>query len=149
MSTIIEHPLVTEKAMDEMDFDNKLQFITHIDADKPEISKEVEERYDVTVVNINTQITPDAEKKATITLSDEDDATDVASSIGVFQDGTTHSGTTTRPWWPDVPRAITPLQGRTVVQEIRRYRHHHRRGRRHRTRPRPECATRRCGVRRW
>jgi large subunit ribosomal protein L23 len=75
---------VTEKAMDEMDFDNKLQFITHIDADKPEISNEVEERYDVTVVNINTQITPDAEKKATITLSDEDDATDVASRIGVF-----------------------------------------------------------------
>jgi large subunit ribosomal protein L23 len=70
--------------MDEMDFDNKLQFITHIDADKPEISNEVEERYDVTVVNINTQITPDAEKKATITLSDEDDATDVASRIGVF-----------------------------------------------------------------
>ncbi|MFB6293110.1 MAG: 50S ribosomal protein L23 [Halonotius sp.] len=84
MNSILEHPLVTEKAMDEMDFQNKLQFITHIDASKPEISNEVEERYDVTVVNINTQITPDAEKKATITLSDEDDATDVASRIGVF-----------------------------------------------------------------
>ena len=84
MNSVLEHPLVTEKAMDEMDFDNKLQFIAHIDADKSEISNEVEERYDVTVVNINTQITPDAEKKATITLSDEDDATDVASRIGVF-----------------------------------------------------------------
>ncbi|ERH00484.1 MAG: archaeal ribosomal protein L23 [Halonotius sp. J07HN6] len=84
MNSILKHPLVTEKAMDEMDFQNKLQFIAHIDADKPEISNEVEERYDVTVVNINTQITPDAEKKATITLSEEDDATDVASRIGVF-----------------------------------------------------------------
>lgn len=84
MSTIIEHPLVTEKAMDEMDFDNKLQFITHIDANKPAIRTEIEERYDVTVVDINTQITPDADKKATITLSDEDDATEIASRIGVF-----------------------------------------------------------------
>ena len=84
MNSILEHPLVTEKAMDEMDFDNKLQFITHIDASKPEISDEIEDRYDVTVVDINTQITPDAEKKATITLSEEDDATEIASRIGVF-----------------------------------------------------------------
>jgi large subunit ribosomal protein L23 len=67
-----------------MDFDNKLQFITHIDANKPEISEAVEQRYDVTVIDINTQITPDAEKKATITLSEDDDATEVASRIGVF-----------------------------------------------------------------
>jgi len=84
MSSILQHPLVTEKAMDEMDFDNKLQFITHIDANKPEISEAVEQRYDVTVIDINTQITPDAEKKATITLSEDDDATEVASRIGVF-----------------------------------------------------------------
>ena len=84
MSMILEHPLVTEKAMDEMDFENKLQFIAHIDASKPEITEAVETRYDVTVVNINTQITPDAQKKATITLSDDDDATEVASRIGVF-----------------------------------------------------------------
>ena len=84
MSSILQHPLVTEKAMDEMDFDNKLQFITHIDANKPAIRTEIEERYDVTVIDINTQITPDAQKKATITLSDEDDATEIASRIGVF-----------------------------------------------------------------
>lgn len=84
MSLVLEHPLVTEKAMDEMDFENKLQFIAHLDAGKPEIAEAVETRYDVTVVNINTQITPDAQKKATITLSDDDDATEVASRIGVF-----------------------------------------------------------------
>ena len=84
MNSILEHPLVTEKAMDEMDFDNKLQFITHIDADKPAIRGEIEERYDVTVIDINTQITPDAKKKATITLSEADDATEIASRIGVF-----------------------------------------------------------------
>ena len=83
MSSILHHPLVTEKAMNEMDFDNKLLFITDIDATKPEIKKEVQDRYDVTVEGINTQITPKAQKKATLALSD-DDATEVASRIGVF-----------------------------------------------------------------
>ncbi|ATW90087.1 large subunit ribosomal protein L23 [Halohasta litchfieldiae] len=84
MSSILHHPLVTEKAMNEMDFDNKLLFITDIDATKPEIKKEVQDRYDVTVEGINTQITPKAQKKATLALSDDDDATEVASRIGVF-----------------------------------------------------------------
>jgi len=84
MSMIIENPLVTEKAMDEMDFDNKLLFVVDIDATKTEIADAVESRYDVSVVGVNTQITPAAEKKATVQLSDEDDATEVASRIGVF-----------------------------------------------------------------
>jgi len=84
MSSILQHPLVTEKAMNEMDFDNKLQFITNIDATKPEIREEVEQRYDVTVVKINSQVTPKGTKKATLTLSDDDDATEIASRIGVF-----------------------------------------------------------------
>ncbi|AAG19938.1 MULTISPECIES: 50S ribosomal protein L23 [Halobacterium] len=84
MSSIIDYPLVTEKAMDEMDFQNKLQFIVDIDAAKPEIRDVVESEYDVTVVDVNTQITPEAEKKATVKLSAEDDAQDVASRIGVF-----------------------------------------------------------------
>ena len=84
MSSIIEHPLVTEKAMDEMDFDNKLQFLVHIDATKGDVRESVQDRYDVTVTNVNTQITPKGTKKATVTLSAEDDATEVASRIGVF-----------------------------------------------------------------
>jgi large subunit ribosomal protein L23 len=84
MSSIIEHPIVTEKAMDEMDFDNKLQFLVHIDATKGDVRESVQDRYDVTVTNVNTQITPKGTKKATVTLSAEDDATEVASRIGVF-----------------------------------------------------------------
>ncbi|GAA0268249.1 50S ribosomal protein L23 [Halobacterium noricense] len=84
MSGIIDYPIVTEKAMDEMDFQNKLQFVVDIDAAKPEIRDAIEAQYDVTVTNVNTQITPEANKKATVTLSDEDDAQDVASRIGVF-----------------------------------------------------------------
>ncbi|WP_066413506.1 50S ribosomal protein L23 [Halorubrum aethiopicum] len=84
MSSLIEHPLVTEQAMNEMDFKNKLLFLVDIDATKPEIRDEVAERYDVTVTDVNTQVTSKGKKKATVTLSEEDDATDVASRIGVF-----------------------------------------------------------------
>ncbi|ERG98412.1 MAG: archaeal ribosomal protein L23 [Haloquadratum sp. J07HQX50] len=84
MSSLIDHPLVTEKAMDEMDFENKLQFIVDVDAAKPEIKSEVESRYEVDITHINTQITPQAKKKATVRLSSDDDAQEVASRIGVF-----------------------------------------------------------------
>ncbi|MFD1685767.1 50S ribosomal protein L23 [Halobellus litoreus] len=84
MSSLIEHPLVTEKAMDEMDYSNKLQFIVDLDATKAEIQDEIESRYEVSVVNVNTQVTPRAEKKATVRLHEDDDAQEVASRIGVF-----------------------------------------------------------------
>jgi len=84
MSGIIEHPLVTEKAMNEMDFKNKLQFLVDVDASKTEVRDAIEARYDVEIVDVNTQITPEAEKKATVTLSEADDATEIASRIGVF-----------------------------------------------------------------
>ncbi|WP_132059723.1 50S ribosomal protein L23 [Halorussus amylolyticus] len=84
MSGIIEYPWVTEKAMNEMDFKNKLQFIVHLDAAKPEIREEIENQYDVTIEKINTQVTTNGTKKATVTLSEDDDAQEVASRIGVF-----------------------------------------------------------------
>ncbi|ARS88531.1 50S ribosomal protein L23 [Natrarchaeobaculum aegyptiacum] len=84
MSGIIEHPLVTEKAMNDMDFENKLQFLVNPDATKPEIAEAVEERFDVGVDNVNTQLTMKGKKKATVKLSEDDDAQEVASRIGVF-----------------------------------------------------------------
>ena len=84
MNSIIEHPLVTEQAMNEMDFKNKLLFLVDIDATKPEIREEIQDRYDVVVNDVNTQITSKGNKKATVTLSDDDDATEIASRIGVF-----------------------------------------------------------------
>ena len=84
MSHVIQHPLVTEKAMDEMDFDNKLQFIVDIDANKREIREAIEVRYDVEITKVNTQITAQGEKKAVVALSADDDAQEIASRIGVF-----------------------------------------------------------------
>ena len=82
--SVIVHPLVTEKAMNDMDFENKLQFIVDVDATKPEIKEAVSERFDVEVVGVNTQVTMDGDKKATVELGEDDAADEVASRIGVF-----------------------------------------------------------------
>jgi len=67
-----------------MDFENKLQFIVDIDASKPEIKSEIEERFDTQVTNVNTMITMQGTKKAIVTFGEADDAQDIASRIGVF-----------------------------------------------------------------
>jgi large subunit ribosomal protein L23 len=80
----VKYPHVTEKGVDKMDFQNKMQFIVDLDATKGEIAAAVEERFDVTVEGVTTQVTPDAEKKAEVQLSEDDDAQEIASRIGVF-----------------------------------------------------------------
>jgi large subunit ribosomal protein L23 len=84
VSTVIRHPLVTEKAMNDMDFENKLVFVVDTDATKPQVAEEVARRYDVTVESVNTQVTAKGRKKATVALSEDDDAQEIASRIGVF-----------------------------------------------------------------
>jgi large subunit ribosomal protein L23 len=81
---VIEHPHVTEKAMDKMDFENALQFIVALDATKDDVAEAVETQFDVTVDNVNTQVTMNGNKKAEVRLSEADDAEEVASRIGVF-----------------------------------------------------------------
>ena len=81
---VIKHPHITEKAMDKMDFENTLQFIVDLDANKPAVREAIEDRYDVTVESVNTLVTTDGRKKANVRLSEDDDAQDVASRIGVF-----------------------------------------------------------------
>ena len=80
----VKYPHVTEKGVDKMDFQNKMQFIVELDASKEEVAAAVEERFDVTVEGVTTQVTPDAEKKAEVQLSADDDAQEIASRIGVF-----------------------------------------------------------------
>jgi large subunit ribosomal protein L23 len=83
-TNVIRYPNVTEKAMDKMDFENKLEFVVALDASKPEIGEALSEQFDIAIDSINTQVTPEGTKKATVRLSDEDDAEEVASRIGVF-----------------------------------------------------------------
>ncbi len=82
--SVIRYPNVTEKAMDEMDFQNKLEFVCDPDASKDEIREAVETQFEVSVVSVNTQVRPQGDKKAVVRLSEDDDAQEVASRIGVF-----------------------------------------------------------------
>ena len=84
MMNAILYPHVTEKSVDKMDFENKMVFICQPDATKDEIVAEVEEQFDVTTDGIKTMVTAKGKKKAEIQLSDDHDAQEIASRIGVF-----------------------------------------------------------------
>ncbi|WP_136716389.1 50S ribosomal protein L23 [Halorientalis salina] len=84
MSSVLRHPHVTEKAMNKMDFENKLEFIVDADASKGDIAEAIESQFEVGVVNVNTMVTMKGNKKATVKLSPDDDAEEIASRIGVF-----------------------------------------------------------------
>jgi large subunit ribosomal protein L23 len=84
MTGVIQHPLVTEKVMDQMDPENKLHFVVRIDADKDEIARELEYRFDATVTNVNTLVTMEGTKKAFVTFEEDGEAEDIASRLGVF-----------------------------------------------------------------
>jgi len=84
MMDAILHPHVTEKTVDKMDFDNKMVFICQPDATKDKIVDDVEQQFEVEVTSVTTMVTPKGNKKAELTLSDDHDAQEVASRIGVF-----------------------------------------------------------------
>jgi large subunit ribosomal protein L23 len=81
---VLYHPHVTEKSMNKMDFENKLEFIVDTEASKPAITEAIEEQFEVEVVDVNTMVTMKGNKKATVTLGPDDDAEEIASRIGVF-----------------------------------------------------------------
>ncbi len=81
---VIKKPHITEKAMDLMDFENKLQFIVEDKATKKEIKQEVEDQWGEEVELVNTMITPSGEKKATVKFKEEGISDDIASRMGMF-----------------------------------------------------------------
>lgn len=80
---IIENPHLSEKAMDQVE-ENQLVLIVDIDADKNQVQDAVETLFSVTVKKVNTMITPQAKKKAFVSLSDSDDAMDIATKLGMM-----------------------------------------------------------------
>ncbi|MDY6966386.1 MAG: 50S ribosomal protein L23 [Halobacteriota archaeon] len=82
--SVIRYPYVTEKATSIMDEKNIMTFIVDVRASKPQIRREVENLFDVTVTEVKTMITPKGEKKAMVTLSMDDSADDIITRLGVF-----------------------------------------------------------------
>lgn len=83
-SQILLYPLMGEKATILRERENKLTFIVHQKATKKNIQRAVGELYNVKVLQVNTMLTPEGEKKAIIKLPEEVSAEEIASKFGVL-----------------------------------------------------------------
>lgn len=80
---ILLHAYVTEKAMDEMERQNKLEFVVDRRANKAEVKRAVEETYQCKVAKVTTKFVR-AGKIATVRFKAEYSAEDIGSRAGVF-----------------------------------------------------------------
>jgi large subunit ribosomal protein L23 len=55
---VLLRPVITEKTMDSVDFDNKFVFEVHLRANKMMVKDAVETAFDVTVENVNVMVMP-------------------------------------------------------------------------------------------
>ncbi len=78
---IVKYPLLSEKAMDSIERENKLIFIVDEKSNKDKIGKAVEELYDVEVDNVNILNSPKGKKKAFVKLTADHDAMDLATDL--------------------------------------------------------------------
>ena len=81
---VILYPLMTEAASLMVEKENKLVFVVGLKATKADVKKAVEKLYEVKVREVNTQITPQGEKKAFVKLDPEYKAADVAIKLGIL-----------------------------------------------------------------
>ncbi len=80
---LLKYPLVSEKAVNMIEAENKLTFIVDKRASKPLIKSAVEYLYNVKVKKVNIINDLKSRKKAIVTLSKEFKAGDVATKLGV------------------------------------------------------------------
>ena len=81
---IVKHPLATEKAIRLMESENKLLFVVHREATKPEIKKAIEETFKAKVTAVNTFNSIKGEKRAYVTFARETPAIDIATTLGMM-----------------------------------------------------------------
>jgi len=81
---VIKYPLMTEKAVNLIERENKITFIVDRRATKNDIARAVEQLYGVGVEKVWTLITPKGEKKAMVKLKKEYNATDLAIRLGIL-----------------------------------------------------------------
>ena len=80
---ILLHAYVTEKSMDEMERQNKLEFVVDTRATRAEILRAVEQLYNCKVAKVNTKRVRTG-KIATVRFKPEYSAEDIGSRAGVF-----------------------------------------------------------------
>ncbi len=80
---IIKYPLSTEKAVRQMEAENKLIFIVDRGATKKAIAWAVEKAFNAKVAGVNTTILRTGEKKAYVKLTQETLASDITTQLGL------------------------------------------------------------------
>ncbi|KAM0674086.1 hypothetical protein GVAV_002606 [Gurleya vavrai] len=81
---IIKYGLNNENVARQIEEFNTLVFICDIKATKPMIKKACQELYGCKVRKVNTLITPKGRKKAYVKLTEEGEAVNVASKVGII-----------------------------------------------------------------
>ena len=81
---VIIRMMITERASEIVERENRLTFIVRRNATKGQIRQAVEALYEVKVEKVNTMITPQGRKKALVKLTPEFNAADLAVKLGLF-----------------------------------------------------------------
>jgi len=81
---VVKYALLTEKAVDLIEKENKLIFRVERNATKAEIKKAVEELYKVQVDKVNTAIDMRGNKKAFVKLGKGSSASDIATKLNIL-----------------------------------------------------------------
>ncbi len=81
---VILFPLITEKAVDVIEKENKLTFIVDMRANKKEIKREIEKEFNVKVDNVNLLRDTKGRKKAIVKINKQFKANDIAMKLGVI-----------------------------------------------------------------
>ncbi len=81
---ILLYPLVSEKAVDKIESENKITYIVDKRATKKEIKEEFEKMFNVKVEKVNVINDMKGRKKAMIKLTKEFKASDIAMKLGIL-----------------------------------------------------------------
>ncbi len=81
---IIIHPLISEKAVNLIEAENKIIFIVNQKAEKQKIKEKIEKTYSVKVDNVRIIKDRKGRKKAIVKLNKEFKAGDIAIKLGVL-----------------------------------------------------------------
>lgn len=81
---VLLYPLVTEKAVNMIEAENKVTFVVDDRAGKSEVKKAVEEAYGVKVIKINVVRDMKGRKKAIVKLDKKNKASELATKLGVL-----------------------------------------------------------------
>jgi large subunit ribosomal protein L23 len=81
---VILYPLVTEKAVNMIEAENKITFIVNDNATKPEVKKVLEEAYGIKVNRVNMLRDMKGRKKAIVQIDKKFKAGELATKLGVL-----------------------------------------------------------------